>query len=165
VIEKRGGGIFRCSVDGGTLSRWLELPKWMFDRATCLSIRMAASPCVDSAALMALKTCLADGSGVSLSSGPLSVPSVSGAGRNSCNQNRGAAHATHAPPSIQPSSRHRAVRSLRSSGRDAAAPGLEWQQLTEEARETMTRLMARLLVDHGRGDRRPPGAAGGRHDV
>jgi hypothetical protein len=43
-------------------------------------------------------------------------------------------------------------------------PGLEWRQLPEEARETVTRLMARLLVVHGRGDRRP-GSAGGRRDV
>jgi hypothetical protein len=50
-------------------------------------------------------------------------------------------------------------------GTTQPTPGLEWQQLPEEARETVTRLMARLLVDHGRGDRRPPGPAGGRHDV
>src|SRR5260370_35939366 len=37
-------------------------------------------------------------------------------------------------------------------------PELEWQQLPEETRETVTRLMARLLVDHGRGDRRPSSA-------
>jgi hypothetical protein len=43
-------------------------------------------------------------------------------------------------------------------------PELEWQQLPEETRETVTRLMARLLVDHGRRDRRP-NSAGGRHDV
>jgi hypothetical protein len=43
-------------------------------------------------------------------------------------------------------------------------PELEWQQLPEETRETVTRLMARLLVDHGRGDRRPS-SAGGRRDV
>jgi hypothetical protein len=44
-------------------------------------------------------------------------------------------------------------------------PGLEWQQLPQEARETVTRLMARLLVDHESGDCRPPGSAGGRRDV
>jgi hypothetical protein len=44
------------------------------------------------------------------------------------------------------------------------SPGLMWEQLPEEARETVTRLMARLLVAHARGDR-GPGKAGGRHDV
>jgi hypothetical protein len=44
------------------------------------------------------------------------------------------------------------------------AAGLTWQQLPEEARETVTRLMARLLGDHGSGDRRPR-PPGGRHDV
>ena len=44
------------------------------------------------------------------------------------------------------------------------APELEWRQLPEETRETVTRLMARLLVDHGRGGRRPR-SAGGRRDV
>ena len=29
------------------------------------------------------------------------------------------------------------------------APGLTWQQLPEEARETVTRLMARLFSGHG----------------
>jgi len=43
-------------------------------------------------------------------------------------------------------------------------PGLKWQQLPVEARETVTKLMARLLVDHGRGVRRP-GSAGGCRDV
>ena len=44
------------------------------------------------------------------------------------------------------------------------APGLTWQQLPEEARETVTRLMARLFSGHESGDRRsrPPG---GRRDV
>jgi hypothetical protein len=44
VIEQRAGGVLHCSPDGDASRRWLELPKWMFDRATCLSIRMAASP-------------------------------------------------------------------------------------------------------------------------
>jgi hypothetical protein len=43
-------------------------------------------------------------------------------------------------------------------------PEREWRQLPEETRETVTRLMARLLVDHGRGDRRPS-PVGRRHDV
>jgi hypothetical protein len=48
----------------------------MFDRVVCLAIRMAASPRVDSAALIALKTCLADVSGTGLRGGPLSNASA-----------------------------------------------------------------------------------------
>jgi hypothetical protein len=40
VIEKRAGGVLHCSLDGSASARWLELPKWMFDRAASLSMRM-----------------------------------------------------------------------------------------------------------------------------
>ena len=124
VIENRAGGVLHCSPDGDASRRWLELPQWMFDRAACLAIRMAASPCVDTAALIALKTCLADASGAGLCGGPLSNASGSGAGRNSCNQNQGAARATQVPPSAQPSGRRQAVRSFRSARREAHDPGV-----------------------------------------
>src|SRR6202011_3682744 len=84
VIEKRAGGILHCSLDGSASARWLELPKWMFDRAASLSMRMEVSPRVD----------LVDASGAGLCGSPLSNASNSGAGKNSCNQNRRAAHAT-----------------------------------------------------------------------
>src|SRR5438309_9872573 len=80
VIEQRAGGVLHCSADGDASRRWLELPQWMFDRAACLAIRMAASPRVDTAALIALKTCLADASGAGLCGDPLSNASASGAG-------------------------------------------------------------------------------------
>jgi hypothetical protein len=60
MIEQRADDMLHCSLDGDISRRWLELAKWTFDRATCLVIRMAASPRVDTAALIALKTCLAD---------------------------------------------------------------------------------------------------------
>ena len=124
VIEQRAGGVLRCSLDGDASRRWRELPQWMFDRAACLTVRMAASPRVDTAALIALKTCLADASGAGLCGGPLSNASASGAGRSSCNQNQGAAGATQIPPSTQPSSRRQAVRSFRSARREAPDPGV-----------------------------------------
>jgi hypothetical protein len=102
MIEKRAGGILHCSLDGSASAHWLELPKWMFDRAASLSMRMEVSPRVDSAALTALKTCLVDASGAGLCGSPLSNASDSGAGKSSYNQNRRAAHATQAPPSTQP---------------------------------------------------------------
>ena len=124
VIEQRAGGVLRCSPDGDASRRWLELPQWMFDRAACLAIRMAASPRVDTTALIALKRCPAGASGAGLCGGPLSNASASGAGRNSCNQNQGAARATQVPTSTQPSGRRQAVRSIRSARREAPDPGV-----------------------------------------
>ena len=123
VIEQRAGGVLRCSPDGDASRRWLELPQWMFDRAACLAIGMAASPRVDTAALITLKTCLADASGTGLCGGPLSKASASGAGRSSRNQNQGAARATQ-PWSTQPSTRCQAVRSVRVAKREASASGV-----------------------------------------
>jgi hypothetical protein len=118
VIEQRAVSIVRCSLDGDASARWLELPQWMFDRAACLSIRLAASPHVDCAALIALKTCLADASGAGLRGGPLSNASVSGAGRSSRSQNRGVAHAAQVPPPTNIS--HQAAdKQLGASGRSA----------------------------------------------
>ena len=123
VIEQRAGGVLRCSPDGDASRRWLELPQWMFDRAACLAIGMAASPRVDTAALITLKTCLADASGTGLC-GPLSNASASGAGRSSCNLNQGAARATQVPPPTPPSSRRQAVRSFRSARLETPDPGV-----------------------------------------
>ena len=66
------------------------------------------------------------------------------------------------PPSHRP-----AVKQLDLFGLPSAKhplPEFEWQQLPEETRETVTGLMVRLLVDHGRGDRQPS-STGRRHDV
>jgi hypothetical protein len=50
------------------------------------------------------------------------------------------------------------------SRRTSPSVGLAWQQLPENARQTLTRLLARLLLEH-RDDGRRPDSAGGRHDV
>src|SRR5215469_15774777 len=135
----------------------------MFDRAACLAIGMAASPRVDTAALITLKTCLADASGTGLC-GPLSNASASGAGRSSCNLNQGPARATQVPPPTPPSSRRQAVRSFRSARLETPTPEFAWQQLPEKTRETVTGLMARLLIAHQRRDR-GPSSTGRRGDV
>ena len=67
----------------------------------------------------------------------------------------------------RPPSHQAAVKQLDLFGLPGAkhpTPEFEWRQLPEETRETVTRLMARLLVDHQRGDREPS-SAGRRHDV
>ena len=48
----------RCSRDGGASGRWLELPVWMFDRASCTAIHLAATPQADLAALRAMMALL-----------------------------------------------------------------------------------------------------------
>src|SRR5271165_5237897 len=125
---------------------------------------MAASPRVDTAALIALKTCLADASGAGLCGGALSNASASDAGRNSCNQNQGAARATKVPTSTQPSGRRHAVRSFRSARREAPDPGVGVAAAAGATRQMVTGLMVRLLVDHQRRDR-GPSSTGGRGDV
>src|SRR5437773_6904076 len=60
------------------------------------------------------------------------------------------------PPSHQAAAKQLDLFSL--PGAKHPTPELEWRQLPEETRETVTRLMARLLVDHGRGDHRPSSA-------
>jgi hypothetical protein len=44
AVEKVGGIVLRCSRDSGASERWLELPAWMFDRATCLATRITPDP-------------------------------------------------------------------------------------------------------------------------
>jgi len=125
VISKAGGDALRCSLDGGEVGRWLELPVWMFDRSICLSARLAASPWIDCASLLALKDCLAralaDGLGDVSSSNALS----SGAQRNSRNQTRETARATPAPPITRPASRGRAARPLRPAKGASPAAGAD----------------------------------------
>jgi hypothetical protein len=45
------------------------------------------------------------------------------------------------------------------------SPAPAWEKLPKDAREMLTKLMARLLLDHGRGDRRPDSAGGGDRDA
>jgi hypothetical protein len=60
VIEKDGGDVFRCCAGGELSSRSLELPAWMFDRATCTLTRSTRAPAADLAALSALRRLLND---------------------------------------------------------------------------------------------------------
>ena len=115
VIRRGSGNILRCSF-GGTGVR-VELPSWMFDRAVCMSMSLAASPHISGAALTALKILLVDcGSG----SDPLSDGPDSGAGSDTHNPNRGDDHGIPGRSSAKANT----VRSFRSagggtSGRDA----------------------------------------------
>ena len=37
-VDKAGGVVFRCTLDGSEADRWLEVPAWMFERAACLDV-------------------------------------------------------------------------------------------------------------------------------
>ena len=54
VVEK-GMGLVRCTRQGDLQPRALEVPLWMFDHLTCVSVRLRKRPQVDLAALDALK--------------------------------------------------------------------------------------------------------------
>jgi hypothetical protein len=145
VIEKASGAVLRCSRGSVAKGRWLELPAWMFDRAACLPMQMAARPRVDGAALSALQALLAQTAGREPGDPPSSNAPVSGAARDSCGQNRGDAHATPAPPSRASSATTPPARSVRS-----ARPG--------ELRSTSVGMAHAPRRDASGGDR-PDGAA------
>ena len=118
AVEKGLSGIFRCSVDGSAAGRWLELPAWMFDRAICLSIRVAHSPRVDLAALENLRKLL-----IELRQMPrATVAADPGAQRGSRHQNRGSVDPQPAPQFEETAASSRPVRSVRRpTGRAAMA--------------------------------------------
>src|SRR5262247_4130359 len=55
VSFKGGVRIFRCAETAQGVARCVEVPEWMFDRATCCGMAYAESPRVGCAALDRLK--------------------------------------------------------------------------------------------------------------
>jgi hypothetical protein len=60
AIERSGEVVFRCSLSGTDVDRWLEIPAWMFERSACARVRVAADAHADLAALMALAALVRD---------------------------------------------------------------------------------------------------------
>src|SRR4029450_10442762 len=55
VVEKVDGAVCHCTLADVASSRWVEIPLWMFDRASCpADARLSDRPHVDVAALYAL---------------------------------------------------------------------------------------------------------------
>jgi hypothetical protein len=55
AIEKTDGVVFRCTLSGCDADRWLEVPAWMFERASCPDFAfVTAAPFADMTALSAL---------------------------------------------------------------------------------------------------------------
>ena len=160
AFEKRASDVFRCGLNSDKSARSLELPAWMFDRMACASMRLATAPQVNCAALLALQACLA-----------AAVSGLCGAVRQNF------ARFWRRTGLLQPEPGSRSCQ--KSSALETAGPqpnssissdppplaamkGPAWSQLPEKTREAATKLMARLLLDHG-----PVacGPEGGRDDV
>lgn len=59
AVDKADGVVFRCTLNGVEAGRWLEVPAWMFDRATCPDrSQLSTSPFVGLDALSALSDLL-----------------------------------------------------------------------------------------------------------
>src|SRR5215831_15965794 len=115
AVEKVDGAVLRCSLEGGSRERWLEVPAWMFDRARCLPMRIARDPHVAFAALVGLTELLAEAAGRNGQSLSSNTP-VSGAASEACDQNRGNADATSKSTSRDRSRASPAARSIRPAG-------------------------------------------------
>ena len=63
VTFKGGVRIFRCAETAQGVARCVEVPEWMFDRATCCGMAYAESPRVGCAALDRLKVLILEASG------------------------------------------------------------------------------------------------------
>ncbi|SEI21492.1 hypothetical protein SAMN05216228_10784 [Rhizobium tibeticum] len=135
VLDK-GIAVFRCSLTSDAAGRWLEIPVWMFDRIASAHWRTMPVPHVELASLRALARILEE-------AGTPSQREEIGAALDSHEASRGDVHAT--------SVHDLSVRSVLGlhSGRSPAIP--QWQALPEEARQTLTALIVRLLVDHANG--------------
>jgi hypothetical protein len=92
AVDKPDGAVFRCTLDGSEVARWLEIPAWMFDRATCVAgVRFSADPSVSLEALNALSALLDQ---VLKADAPSSNTRLRGAFGVSRDQNQGEAHGT-----------------------------------------------------------------------
>jgi hypothetical protein len=91
AIKRSGEVVFRCSLSGTDVDRWLEIPAWMFERSACARVRVAADAYADLAALMALAELVRDA--LSDRFAP-SNARLSGAFNLSRDQNRGEVNAT-----------------------------------------------------------------------
>jgi hypothetical protein len=119
AIEKTDGVVFRCTLSGSDADRWLEVPAWMFERASCPDhARLTATPFIDMTALSALADLLRQ---VLKDRATSSNAPLSGASESSHDQNRREANV-----SIDVSaavSQHEATPNVarKSSGRTTAA--------------------------------------------
>jgi hypothetical protein len=135
AIERSGEVVFRCTVSGSDVDRWLEIPAWMFERSAWATVRVAADAHVDLSALMALAELVRDA--LSDRFAP-SNALLSGASSLFRDQNRGEVHAT-------PGEADEALRRLPQQIDLFAG---EPKSLPTETQAALTDLMTRLILDH-----------------
>ncbi|QXX76487.1 hypothetical protein MHY1_p00009 (plasmid) [Methylovirgula sp. HY1] len=119
AVEKVDGVVFRCTLNGSGADRWLEVPAWMFERASCPDhARLTATPFIDMTALSALADLLRQ---VLKDWAASSNAPLSGASESSHDQNRREAHVSIAVSAAV--SQHEGTPKVarRSSKRTAAA--------------------------------------------
>src|SRR5262249_12558409 len=116
AVEKISGTVLRCS-SGGLTERWLELPAWMFDRATCVATRVAPDPVVEFAALAALQELLAPAARQGDAALSSNTPVLSPPGR-ARNHTGGNDDATAKPMSSEGSQTSAPARPVRRAGGD-----------------------------------------------
>ena len=83
VVDRSGHVVMRCGDDQAARPRRLEVPQWMFDAATCLTLQMVSTPIVECEALLELKSLLAgtalECTGTAEQAGHLCLPCTEGA--------------------------------------------------------------------------------------
>ena len=151
VIDKADGVVFRCTPDGSETERWLEIPAWMFDRASCAQDQaLTTHPFVGLDALMDLSALLDRSMKIA---GQSSNTRLSGAWGTSRDQNRGETHGSEdggvrGCGSTQPAARSASDGPVRSSAADHASGAPAWRELPREAQATLVSLMMQLILEH-----------------
>jgi hypothetical protein len=153
VIDKAGGAVFRCTLDGSDADRWLEIPAWMFDRAACPDTTLKSVPFVSFGALQALSTLLDQALRRRAASSNASFCAVS---RVSRSENRREAHGREdgsedrvdeGRPPLRTAGQHASDGSVqRGSGRRRGGDAT-LEDLPQDAQAALIGLMTQLMPD------------------
>jgi hypothetical protein len=148
AVDKADGVVFCCTLSGSGADRWLEVPAWMFDRARCLdSPRLTASPFVSMDALSALQALK-----LPLSSSNAGILAHPDPLTTRIGERLMTMRSPVQPPAM-PAERRRLQQSDRSQQIDlfdgvTPTQTPAWRDLPQETRDTLTGLMARLILEH-----------------
>jgi hypothetical protein len=135
----------RCSRDDAS-GRLLELPIWMFDRASCALIEVVAAPRVDLTALSALIALLRE---TERADGASSNARLSGAAMGTHNPNRGETHGRLTSVHHDPRGEPRQFDLFASASAGATRKTPEWRVLPAETRQTLNTRTAKRSTPGG----------------
>jgi len=164
AVEKADGVVFRCALNGSDADRWLEVPAWMFERASYPNhSRFTATPFIDMTALSALADLLRQ---VLKDRAASSNARLSGASESSHDQNRREAYVStdvsqHQTPKVARRSSRETPPADRSVRRGAAE---SFDGGTGVAGTAAGDLIAQLIREHAQGRRARSGTEAG-HDL